>query len=148
MAHTLLGSFTIFAASSLTSLAQAASSDLVGCWHGIRTVQYVADGSGHEVPGSDCTLAISATEMDSECVSKSGAWSYRYDYEVVAPGKYSATIRASSTRPDLVGSKRDYFYHVEADHLYITTFPQATIPAPPTVAVRVESDSVRIECKR
>ena len=147
MAHTILVAFTIFAGSSLTALAQAATSDLVGCWHGIRAVQYVADGSGHEVPGSDCTLAISATSMESECVSKSGPWSYKYDYEVVAPGKYSAIIRASSTRPDLVGSKRDYFYHVEANHLYITTFPQTTIPAPPTVAVRVESDSERIECK-
>ena len=56
-------------------------------------------------------------------------------------------VRASSTRPDLVGSKRDFFYRVEANHLYGTTFPQTTIPASPTVAVRVESDSVRIECK-
>ncbi len=64
MAHTILVAFTIFAGSSLTSLAQAATSDLVGCWHGIRAVQYVADGSGHEVPGSDCTLAGNDSDAD------------------------------------------------------------------------------------
>jgi hypothetical protein len=139
-------SVAVLATSALCIAAQAADPDFLGCWRGIRVVQYDVAGPAYTNSISDCTESISARTIHSACSSKGNETTYEYDYRVVAPGKYSATIRASTNRPDLVGSTRDYFYRVEGDRLYTTTYPQTTTPAPPTAAVRVESESVRVEC--
>jgi hypothetical protein len=147
MKQVIFRSFSIVASVAGCAAAHASDAKLLGCWHGIRTIQYSADGSGHEIAGSDCVLSIAETAMRSACIGKAGLWTYDYDYKLDEAGKYTATVKASSTRPDLIGSTRDYFYRVDRHHLFITTFPQTTTPSPPTMAVRVESESESVECK-
>jgi hypothetical protein len=146
MPSSIFRSVAVLAISALCIPAQAADPDFLGCWRGIRVVQYDVAGPAYTNSISDCTESISARTIHSACSSKGNETTYEYDYRLVAPGKYSATIRVSANRPDLVGSTRDYYYRVEGDHLYTTTYPQTTTPAPPTAAVRVESESVRVEC--
>ena len=47
-------------------------------------------------------------------------------------------------QPQAQRSERDYNYCIEGDNLYITTFPQAALPAPNSRAVKVESVSVKV----
>lgn len=146
MPSSILRTVAILATSALCMCAQAADPNLLGCWRATRIVQYGVAGSSYSDSASGCKESISETTIHSACSSESGKTEYEYEYRLVAPGKYSATIRASANRPDLVGLKRDYFYRVEGDHLYTTTYPQTSTPAPPTAAVRVESEAVRVEC--
>lgn len=69
-----------------------------------------------------------------------------YTYRIVRPGTYEATIVANARRPDTVGGTREYDYRIAGDRLFITTYPQTTVPAPASRAVRVESESARVGC--
>jgi hypothetical protein len=120
--------------------------ELLGCWQGETVVQYFADGRSSAQPAV-CSLKYTADTIESQCDVGQANSVITYAYQGTRPGVYTAKIVTHALRPDLVGGERDYEYRVEQDHLYITTNPQTTRPAPPTAAVRVESVSRKATCK-
>lgn len=125
----------------IATAADAADTALLGCWQGKEVVQYAANGASRNDPASGCQTRYFEDRITSVCSTTNGSSLIEYKYLVVRPGVYSATISSHKWRPDLVGNTREYNYRVEGRLLYITTFPQTSQPAPPTVAVRVESVS-------
>jgi hypothetical protein len=112
---------------------------LKGCWEGKNVRQYISDGRFRD------QSTVGRVEYQStKIVTESKEVRIEYRYEIVRPSVYSATMSAHTHRPDLIGSTREYEYRIEKDRLFITTYPQTTKPAPPTVAVKVESESVRV----
>jgi hypothetical protein len=132
----------LFANSSVS----AAGSDLQGCWQGESVVVYLKDGRGRTQAG-DCSFKITSDRIFMRCTVSAGDSLIEYTYRITKPGTYTATMASHNSRPDLVGATRDYEYRLEGDRLLITTYPQTTIPSPPTSAVKVESVSVRAACK-
>jgi len=128
------------------SAAYGDGGDLLGCWRGERIIQYFADGTSKSGNPSDCILQFAARNIVNLCPARKDAARIAYSYQVVRAGVYSATMTIHSLRPDLVGSQREYEYKVQAEHLYIVTYPRTTKPKPPTAATRVESMSRRVAC--
>ena len=91
-----------------------------------------------------CTLEFAADRIVSACALREGNRPITYTYKVVEPGKYRARITDHPSRREAEGSERDYEYRVDGDRLFIVTYPQTAIPAPPSSVVRVLSVSVRV----
>jgi hypothetical protein len=126
--------------------ALAADDGLAGCWRNEAMVQYLKDGTSQSTRTSACLTRVSADKIHSSCQLKDGTSEIEYSYQVVRPGAYSATMTAHNLRPDLIGGQRVYEYRIQDERLYITTYPQTTVPFPPTNAVRFESTSRRVAC--
>jgi hypothetical protein len=124
----------------------AEGSALPGCWQGNKVVQYFSDGSSRQNASSACILEFQAQRILSRCIGPDGEALTEYSYHVAKPGTYVATMSSHNKRPDLIGQTREYDYRVEADKLFIITYPQTTTPKPPTNAIRVESESSRVQC--
>ena len=116
---------------------------LLGCWRAERVEQTLADGTKWTDIGG-CTLKFEVDRITSACALRAGNQPIKYSYSVVAPGTYRARITEHPMQPQAQGSERDYNYRIEGDNLYITTFPQAALPAPNSRAVKVESVSVKV----
>jgi hypothetical protein len=127
---------------------QAAAPDpsLVGCWRAVKIVLHAQDGSKTEDTSGRCTLQFKEQQFESTCGTTNGKLTTTYQYQVVRPHVYSATMTASTFRTDLIGSKREYEYRVEGDRLVTATNPPARVPASSPAAPRVESESVRAPC--
>jgi hypothetical protein len=121
---------------------QATDQSLLGCWRSGAVTSYLQDGTAH-AGKAECTIAFDSATITSKCIGGSGPFSIGYSYEIVAPGKYVATITKHSTLPQAVGAKRQYDYRVLGDELFITTYPQTTSPAPLNAAVKVVSNLKR-----
>lgn len=143
-----------FAHSCLLSLALAApwsdamaqDPSLIGCWRSAKIVQYAQDGSKAEDSSGRCSLQFKEDQIESRCGNIGGTATTTYQYRIVRPNLYSATMVGSTFRTDLIGSTREYEYHVDGDRLVIATHPPTTLPAAPAAAVRVESEAARTPC--
>lgn len=132
----------LLAASSVS----AAVPDLQGCWQGESVVIYLKDGSSRTQAGG-CSFKVTSDRISMRCPLPAGDSLIDYTYRVTKPGTYTATMVSHSSRPDLVGGSRDYEYRLEGERLLISTYPQSTIPALSTPAVKIDSVSVRMACK-
>lgn len=93
-----------------------------------------------------CTLKFSEDRFESTCGTSTGAATTTYQYRIARPNFYVATMTASTFRTSLVGSTREYEYHVDGDRLVTAATSQPTSPAAGTVAPRVESEAARTPC--
>jgi hypothetical protein len=130
----------IFALAFAASSVHAAGADpsLVGCWRSVHIVQYVGDAPNVEDRSGRCTLQFEPDHFESRCASSSGTAVTTYRYEIVRPNFYSATMTGSTFRTSLIGSTREYEYHVDGDRLRIVTKP--------TPGTRMESESQKVAC--
>ncbi|RYF17175.1 MAG: hypothetical protein EOO30_08415 [Comamonadaceae bacterium] len=143
-----------FARPCLLCLALAAPSgyavapdpSLVGCWRAVKIVLYAQDGSRTEDTSGRCTLQFKDDQFESTCGTTTGTMTTTYQYRVVRPNVYSATMAGSTYRTSLLGTTREYEYRVDGDRLVTVTSTQAGSPASPTVAPRVESEATRMPC--
>lgn len=124
----------------------AGDDGLVGCWRSISITQHLADGRSKTDASGACTLEVLRERIVSSCLRDGERTGTEYTYRIVRPGTYEATIVANARRPDTVGGTREYDYRIAGDRLFITTYPQTTVPAPASRAVRVESESARVGC--
>jgi hypothetical protein len=129
--------------------ADAAAPDpaLLGCWRAARIVLYAPDGGKTEDTSGRCTLHFMEDRFESTCATTAGTATSSYQYRIERPNFYLATMTGSTFRTSLVGSTRAYEYHVDGDRLTTVAAPQATSPAAPTVAPRVESQATRTPCR-
>ena len=125
----------------LSTTAYGSDNELIGCWKGESVVQLFQDGKSVRSTPKACPLEFGTERITSSCGDTS------YTYRVVRPGVYTATMATHSSRPDLVGGTREYEYKIAEGKLFITTYPQTTTPAPPTQAIRVESQSLKVACE-
>ena len=134
------------AAATAALAADATDSQLLGCWRAERVEHTLADGSLWTDIGG-CTLRFDTERITSACALRAGNLPIRYTYSITAPGTYRARIDEHPAQPQAVGSERDYTYRVEADRLFITTFPQSALPVPTSRTVRVDSVSVKVDSR-
>jgi hypothetical protein len=127
------------------SHAAAPDESLVGCWRAVKIVQYVQGSPKVEDTSGRCTLQFKEDQFASTCETANGTLTSTYRYRIVRPNFYSATMAGSTLRTDLIGSTREYEYHVDGDRLTTATNLQTTAPAP-AVAVRVETEAARTPC--
>lgn len=128
------------------SCAAAPDESLIGCWRAVKIVLYAEDGSKIEDTSGRCTLHFKEDQVESACGTASGSATTTYQYRIDRPNFYQATMTGSTFRTDLIGSMREYEYHVEGERLVTVTKRQGELPAPPTVAMRVESEAARTPC--
>jgi hypothetical protein len=119
---------------------------LLGCWRSTHIAQYLRNGSKLEDSSGRCTLRFTEDRMESRCTSASGTLGSTYSYTIVRPQVYAATMTASDLRTTLLGSVREYEYRVDGDRLFLVTRPPAGAAGAPAAAVRVESESARMQC--
>lgn len=146
-----------------TSLQAAPDPSLIGCWRAAKIVLVGPDGSKAEDTSGRCILQFKADQFESICRTQSGGKATTgYRYEIVRPHFYAATMTGSTFRTDMIGSKREYEYHVDGDRLITKTAPPSapavpptlsalsashTAPAAPTASPRVETESTKTPCE-
>lgn len=131
-----------------TSLHAAAPDPaLVGCWRAVKIVQHFASGSRAEDNTGRCVLQFTEDRLESSCASSGGTVTSNYSYRIARPNVYAATLTGSTFQTSLIGSTREYGYRVEGDRLTTATNLQSTDPAKPALAVRVETEGARTECR-
>jgi hypothetical protein len=133
----------------VTPWTHAAAPDpaLVGCWRAVKIVLYAHDGSKLEDTSGRCTLQFRDDQLESTCVTSGGTATTTYRYAIVRPNVYAATMAGSTFATNLIGSTREYEYHVDGDRLATTTHPPVTLPAAPAATVRVASEAARVSCQ-
>jgi len=94
-----------------------------------------------------CTLHFKEDELESTCRTAHGAVTSTYRYQIGRPNFYAATMAGSTFRTDLIGSTREYEYHVDGDRLTTAVNLKTTAAVPPAVAVRVETEAARTPCQ-
>lgn len=119
---------------------------LLGCWRATKIVLYMQNGSKMEDTSGRCTLRFHEDQLESACLTARGMARVTYGYRIVRPDVYVTTMSASSFKTDLIGSTREYEYHVDGDRLVTVTTPPAKANAGPAAAVRVTSESARTDC--
>lgn len=132
-----------------SSCIQAAAPDpaLVGCWRAVKIVQHFATGTKAEDNTGRCALRFTDNRLESSCASTGGTVTSTYSYRIARPNVYAATLTGSTFQTSLIGSTREYEYRVEGDRLTTATNLQSTDPAKPALAVRVETEGSRMECR-
>lgn len=154
--------FCLIALTAATTSLHAAAPDpsLIGCWRAAKIVLHAPDGSKAEDTSGRCVLQFKDDQFESICRTQSGGKATtNYRYEIVRPHFYAATMTGSTFRTDMVGSTREYEYHVDGDRLSTKTAPQPTPPVPPalsalsaspsapTASPRVETESTKTPCE-
>jgi hypothetical protein len=129
------------------SHAAAPDPSLMGCWRAVKIVLSFQDGSKAEDTSGRCTLQFSEDQFKSACETGSRTATTTYQYRIVRPNFYEATMTGSTFQTDLIGSTREYEYHVDGDRLVTAPMLRTRLPAPPTVATRVESEAARMPCQ-
>ena len=127
------------------SHAAAPDPSLVGCWRAAKIVQYSKGGSKVEDTSGRCMLRFTEDQLASTCATARGAVTSTYSYRVVRRGFYAATMASSTFQTSLLGSTREYEYHVDGDGLTTATDLHGTGGAA-AVGVRVETQAVRTAC--
>ena len=126
--------------------AAAPDQSLVGCWRTDKIVLYAQDGSKTEDTSGRCTLQFKEDQFESTCRTTAGTATSTYQYRIVRPSVYSATMTGSTFRTTLLGSAREYEYRVDGDRLVTVAKTQATSSASSTGAPRVEAEAMRTPC--
>ena len=127
--------------------AAALDPSLLGCWRAVEIVLYAPDGGKTEDTSGRCTLHFKEDGFESTCGTTAGVATTSYQYRIERPNFYLATMTGSTFRTSLVGSTREYEYHVDGDRLTTVAVPQATSPAASAAPPRVESEAVKTPCK-
>lgn len=143
LAHSLVLSLAFV---SPWSLAAAPDPALIGCWRAQKIVQYFKDGGSAADSSGRCSLHFTEDQLTSTCASASGTVTSTYHYRIERPNVYSATMAGSTFRTSLIGSTREFEYHVDGDRLATTTTMQTTDSAPATATIRVGTDAVKMPC--
>ena len=130
------------------SHAAAPDPSLLGCWRATKIVLHTQDGSRTEDASGRCTLRFGEDAYESVCATSRGTATSSYQYRIDRPGFYLATMSGSTFRTSLVGSTREYEYHVDGNRLVtVTTNPKVAPPAAPGAALRVETQAERTPCQ-
>jgi hypothetical protein len=119
---------------------------LLGCWRAAKIVLTTPDGEKAEDTSGRCTLQFKEDQFESTCKTASGTATTKYRYQVVRPQVYAATMAGSTFRTEMVGSTREYEYHITGDQLRTVTVPPAMAFAAAAVAQRVETEAARVPC--
>ena len=119
---------------------------LLGCWRAAKIVLTTPDGEKAEDTSGRCTLQFKEDQFESTCKTASGTATTTYRYQVVRPQVYSATMAGSTFRTEMVGSTREYEYHITGDQLRTVTVPPAMAFAAAAAAQRVETEAARAPC--
>jgi hypothetical protein len=147
MHHHARSSLLLLALACAGSHAAAPDPALVGCWRAARITSTFATGAKAEDASGRCMLQFDEREVQSRCSTASGKTAgTTYDYRIVRPNFYAATMTASTFRTDLIGATREYEYHVQGESLQLTTRLKPAIPATATTVTRVETQATRVPC--
>lgn len=119
---------------------------LLGCWRATNIVLTTPDGEKAEDTSGRCTLQFKEDQFESTCKTASGTATTTYRYQVVRPQVYAATMAGSTFRTEMVGSTREYEYHITGDQLRTVTVPPAMAFAAAAAAQRVETEAARAPC--
>ena len=119
---------------------------LIGCWRAAKIVLYAQNGSKMEDTSGRCTLQFKEDQLESTCLTARGMARVTYQYRIVRPNFYETTMATSTFKTDLIGTTREYEYHVDGDRLVTVTKPPASATGSPAAAVRVTSESARTAC--
>lgn len=142
-----LSGFLCLASIAPCSHAAAPDPALLGCWRVVKIVLHAPDGTNMEDTTGRCILHFRDGELDSACGTSGGTATTTYGYRIVRPHVYAATMASSTFRTSLVGSTREYEYHVDGDRLVTVGIPQAASPGGPAGTPRVESEAERVACQ-
>ena len=126
--------------------AAAPDQSLTGCWRTVRIVLYAQDGSKTEESSGRCALRFEDDRLESTCATATGKAITTYQYRIDRPHVYLATMTGSTFRTSLVGTTREYEYHVDGDRLVTVATSQVISPGAQAVAPRVESEAARMPC--
>ncbi|WP_255577803.1 MULTISPECIES: hypothetical protein [unclassified Acidovorax] len=126
--------------------AAVADPSLLGCWRAAKIVLTTPDGEKAEDTSGRCTLQFKEDQFESTCKTASGTATTTYRYQVVRPQVYAATMAGSTFRTEMVGSTREYEYHITGDQLRTVTVPPAMAFAAAAAAQRVETEAARAPC--
>lgn len=132
----------------IASSSHAASPDpsLIGCWRAVKITRLVEGGAKVEDKSGRCTLHFTEDVLASSCETTAGIMTTTYRYEIVRPHFYSATMAGSTFKTSLIGSTREYEFHVDGDRLATTTTVQPTDSGSSTATVRVETEAAKMPC--
>lgn len=138
----------LLALATAASITHAAPPDpaLLGCWRATRIVLHTPDGARAEDTSGRCTLQFKEDQFASTCKTASGTATTTYQYQVVRPQVYAATMAGSTFRTEMVGSTREYEYRIDGDHLRTVTAPPAKTSATAAATPRVETDAAKVPC--
>jgi hypothetical protein len=126
--------------------AAAPDESLIGCWRVVKIVLHAQDGTKTEDTSGRCTLHFEEDGFQSTCGTTIGTATTTYRYRIERPNAYLATMTGSTFRTSLIGTTREYEYHVDGDRLVTVAASQATSPGASTMAPRVESEAARTPC--
>ena len=141
--------FALLAFAAAASLTHAATPDpaLLGCWRAAKIVLTTPDGEKAEDISGRCTLQFKDEQFESTCkTSSNGVATTTYRYRIVRPQVYAATMAGSTFKTEMVGTTREYEYHVEGDRLRTVTVPPPKVSVAATTASRVETEASRAAC--
>jgi hypothetical protein len=138
----------LLALSLLAGVVHAAAPDesLIGCWRVVKIVLHAQDGTRTEDTSGRCTLHFEEDGFESACGTSAGTATTTYRYRIERPNAYLATMTGSTFRTSLIGTTREYEYHVDGDRLVTVATSQATSPGSSTMTPRVESEAARAPC--
>ena len=128
------------------SHAAAPDASLAGCWRAVKIVRHTQGAPKMEDRSGRCTLQFTEDQLASTCQTSAGSMTSTYRYRVVRPHVYEATMTGSTFKTDLIGSRREYEFHVDGDRLVTTTQLQSTSATPASSGVRVETEAARTPC--
>lgn len=141
--------FALLTCAAVACATHAAAPDaaLLGCWRAAKIVLTTPKGETAEDTSGRCTLHFQEDQFDSICTTHSkGVAKTTYRYKVVRPQVYAATMTGSTFKTEMVGTTREYEYHVQGDQLRTVTAPPAMAFAAAATAQRVETEAVRTPC--
>jgi len=129
------------------SHAAALDPALDGCWRAVKIVVLSPDGSKMEDPSGRCTLQFKDDQLISACGTSNGKATTTYQVQMVRPGFYATTMAGSTFRTDLVGSTREYEYHVDGNRLTTVAKPQGKPLVTSSKASRVDLEAEKVPCE-
>jgi hypothetical protein len=119
---------------------------LAGCWRAVKIVRYAQGGPRMEDKSGRCTLQFKEDQLASTCETSAGTMTSTYRYRIVRPHVYAATMTGSTFKTDLIGSTREYEFHVDGDRLTTATSLKPASSAGSAAAVRVETEAAKMPC--
>ena len=131
---------------ALPCIAKVSEDGLIGCWRSTRIAQFIDGNPALEDKSGRCTLQFKAGEFESRCQASSGVIVATYSYRVERPNFYTAKMLSSTASSSLIGTTREYEFHVQGDQLQLVTYPQATKALPLAKVSRVVSESTKVSC--
>lgn len=119
---------------------------LLGCWRATKIVLATPNGEKAEDTSGRCTLQFKEDQFESTCKTTSGTATTTYRYQIVRPQVYAATMAGTTFKTEMVGSTREYEFHITGDQLRTVTVPPALAFAAAAAAQRVETEAARVRC--